>query len=139
VVAGSRSRERLLASRLRGAHGGGEFRRGSGRLLGRGIVCCVESSGFGKKEPARARIEKDGTLRLFVGSTPGGQGHSTVAAQVVAERMGFSPSRVNDLETAVSEACLNAIEHAHRQRAGVKLQVSVRAGADDVGIADCGQ
>ena len=71
-----------------------EGRREDGRLVGRAIVCCVESSGFGGKEPARVRLEKDGTARLFVGSTPQGQGHRTMAAQVLADRLGWPLDRV---------------------------------------------
>lgn len=71
-----------------------EGRREDGRLVGRAIVCCVESSGFGGKEPARVRLEKDGTARLFIGSTPQGQGHRTIAAQVLADRLGWPVDRV---------------------------------------------
>ena len=61
----------------------------NGTLLGIGVACCVESSGFGKNEPAKVRLEKDGTVNVFVGSTPQGQGHLTMAAQIVAERLGW--------------------------------------------------
>jgi len=60
-----------------------------GRLVGMGIACCVESTGFGRGEPARLRVNKDGTAELFVGSTPQGQGHQTMAAQVAADRLGW--------------------------------------------------
>ena len=36
---------------------------------------------------------------------------STAAA--VAKLMGFKPERVEDLKTAVAEACINAIEHGN--------------------------
>ena len=65
-----------------------------GRLTGVGLACCVESSGFGRNEPARVRLEKDGTARLYVGSTPQGQGHLTATAQVLAERLGWPLDRV---------------------------------------------
>ena len=68
--------------------------RGDGRVVGRGIVCCVESSSFGAGEPGRGRLEKDGIARLFVGSTPQGQGHRTMAAQVFADRLGWPLERV---------------------------------------------
>src|SRR5439155_27179601 len=68
--------------------------REDGRVVGRGIVCCVESSSFGNGEPGRGRLDKDGTARLFVGSTPQGQGHQTMAAQVFAERLGWPLDRV---------------------------------------------
>jgi len=75
----------------------GEVREGpreDGRLVGRGVVCCVESSGFGGNEPARVRLERDGIARLFVGSTPQGQGHRTAAAQVLADRLGWPLDRI---------------------------------------------
>lgn len=62
---------------------------GQGRLVGVGLACCVESSGFGRNEPARVRLEKDGLAHLFVGSSPQGQSHVTMAAQVLAERLGW--------------------------------------------------
>jgi aerobic carbon-monoxide dehydrogenase large subunit len=61
----------------------------NGRRVGVGVACCVESSGFGTGEPARVRIEPDGTAHLFIGSTPQGQGHETAAAMVLADRLGW--------------------------------------------------
>src|SRR5438445_1468522 len=66
-----------------------------GRLVGTGIACCVESTGFGRGEPARLRVNKDGTAELFVGSTPQGQGHQTMAAQVAADRLGWPFEKVS--------------------------------------------
>jgi carbon-monoxide dehydrogenase large subunit len=65
-----------------------------GWVLGVGIACCVESSGFGRGEPARVRLEKDGSAHLFVGSTPQGQGHVTMAAQMLAERLGWPMDKI---------------------------------------------
>jgi aerobic carbon-monoxide dehydrogenase large subunit len=65
-----------------------------GRLVGVGIACCVESSGFGGGEPARIRINKDGSAELYVGSTPQGQGHQTMAAQVAADRLGWPYEKI---------------------------------------------
>ncbi len=64
-----------------------------GPLRGIGIACCVESSGFGS-EQARVHLGRDGIATAFVGSTPQGQGHLTVAAQVVAERLDWPLERV---------------------------------------------
>ncbi|TMF31527.1 MAG: xanthine dehydrogenase family protein molybdopterin-binding subunit, partial [Chloroflexi bacterium] len=66
-----------------------------GRLVGVGIACCVESTGFGRGEPARIRIQKDGTAFLYVGSTPQGQGHQTMAAQVAADRLGWPFEKIH--------------------------------------------
>jgi serine/threonine-protein kinase RsbW len=52
---------------------------------------------------------------------------STAAA--VAKLMGFREDRVEDLKTAVSEACINAIEHGNRLNE--KLSVGVVMSADD--------
>ena len=66
-----------------------------GRLVGVGVACCVESTGFGRGEPARIRIQKDGTALLSVGSTPQGQGHQTMAAQVAADRLGWPFDKIH--------------------------------------------
>jgi aerobic carbon-monoxide dehydrogenase large subunit len=62
---------------------------GDRRLIGMGIACCVESTGFGRAEPAKIRIAKDGTAHVYVGSTPQGQGHETMVALVAAERLSW--------------------------------------------------
>jgi carbon-monoxide dehydrogenase large subunit len=69
--------------------------RDDGWLVGRGIVCCVESSGVGTNEPARARLNNDGKAELYIGSTPHGQGHLTMAGQMFAERLGWRLDRVS--------------------------------------------
>ncbi|HYM95817.1 MAG TPA: molybdopterin cofactor-binding domain-containing protein, partial [Candidatus Sulfotelmatobacter sp.] len=69
-------------------------RTADGRLVGSGVACCVESTGFGRGEPARLRIDKSGTAHLYVGSTPQGQGHQTMAAQVAADRLGWPFDRI---------------------------------------------
>ncbi len=65
-----------------------------GRLIGVGFACCVESTSFGGHEPARLRVDKDGSAHLYVGSTPQGQGHQTMAAQVAADRLGWPIDRI---------------------------------------------
>ncbi|MEA2629757.1 MAG: aerobic carbon-monoxide dehydrogenase large subunit [Chloroflexota bacterium] len=66
----------------------------NGRLVGYGVACCVESTSFGRGEPAKLHLGKDGTARLFVGSTPQGQGHQTIAAQVTADRLGWPLEKI---------------------------------------------
>jgi carbon-monoxide dehydrogenase large subunit len=79
---------RLLEMALDGL-GHPEESPGDGRLIGVGVACCVESTGFGGGEPARLRVNRDGSAELYVGSTPQGQGHQTMAAQVAADRLGW--------------------------------------------------
>ncbi|HUZ85978.1 MAG TPA: xanthine dehydrogenase family protein molybdopterin-binding subunit [Candidatus Baltobacterales bacterium] len=85
---------RLLAMALKQLGDVDRADREDGRLVGVGIACCVESTGFGRGEPARLRLEKDGTAHLYVGSTPQGQGHETMAAQVAADRLGWPVDKI---------------------------------------------
>ena len=62
--------------------------------LGVGIACCVESTGMGS-EPARVRVEPDGRAHLFLGSSPQGQGHRTMAAMMLADRLGWPIERID--------------------------------------------
>jgi len=68
---------------------GPEPETADGRLVGMGVACCVESTGFGRGEPAKIRLSKGGIANVYVGSTPQGQGHETMVALVVAERLGW--------------------------------------------------
>ncbi|MDQ6790303.1 MAG: xanthine dehydrogenase family protein molybdopterin-binding subunit [Candidatus Dormibacteraeota bacterium] len=85
---------RLLEMALQGIEDARSGQPSDGRLVGVGVACCVESSGFGRNEPANVRLEKDGSVRLYVGSTPQGQAHQTVAAQVLADRLGWPIERI---------------------------------------------
>ena len=53
-------------------------------------------------------------------------------AATVAELMGFSSDRVEDLKTAVAEACINAMEHGNRL--DQHLVVLVTLSMDDVSL-----
>ncbi len=66
-----------------------------GRLRGVGVAMGVEHTGKTfRGEPVRLRIGDEGVAQLFVGSTPSGQGHQTMCAQVVADRLGWPIDRV---------------------------------------------
>ena len=72
----------------------GEEPAPASRLQGVGVAMCVEQSGFGNREPARAQLGADGLVHLHLGSTPQGQGHRTMAALLFAERLGWPLERV---------------------------------------------
>ncbi len=63
-----------------------------------------------------------------------------VAAAHVAGLMGFSGERIDDLELAVGEACINAIEHGNRLREElpVRAVMTASAGALQIEIMDRG-
>jgi aerobic carbon-monoxide dehydrogenase large subunit len=86
---------RLLASAM-SALGYDEARRrqAAGAHIGIGVACCVESAGIQQPEPATIHIQPDGEVHAFLGSTPGGQGHRTAFAQVVAQHLDWPVDRV---------------------------------------------
>ena len=43
----------------------------------------------------------------------------------VAQMMGFSPDRIEDLKTAVAEACINAIEHGNGMNQSLRVGVAL--------------
>ena len=50
-----------------------------------------------------------------------------VAAE--ARKIGFSENRVEDLKTAVSEACINAIEHGNKMNTNMRVGVTLSLGS----------
>lgn len=68
---------------------------------------------------------------------PTRMGYEKVAmstASAVAKLMGFPPDRVEDLKTAVAEACINAIEHGNRLNEKLSVGVVLSAGADELEV-----
>lgn len=57
---------------------------------------------------------------------------STAAA--VARLMGFRDDRIEDLKTAVAEACINAIEHGNRMNEKLSVGVVLSAQADSLEV-----
>ena len=56
------------------------------------------------------------------------------AASTVAKLMGFPEDRVDDLRTAVAEACINAIEHGNRLNEKLSVGVTLSAGTDQLEV-----
>jgi 2-furoyl-CoA dehydrogenase large subunit len=94
--------------------------RTEGRLFGIGIACGVEPSGSNMayvtlaqtpEERARAggrsggaavatvALDPSGTVTVQLDSTPAGQGHGTVAAQIVADGLGLRPEDIQVVTT----------------------------------------
>jgi carbon-monoxide dehydrogenase large subunit len=63
-------------------------KQNSDRLLGIGMACYVEVCGFGPYESANVRVEPSGTVTVFTGISPHGQGQATTFAQMVADQIG---------------------------------------------------
>ena len=89
-------------------------------------------------------MEAEKKLELHI---PNAFGYEKVAmnfAASAAKDMGLAEERIEDLKTAVSEACLNAIEHGNKMDASMKvgvvlnveelnLQVTVQDVGDEIG------
>jgi len=62
-------------------------------------------------------------------------------ASSVAKLMGFRDERIEDLKTAVAEACINAIEHGNRLNEKLSVGVVLSAGEDwlEVKVIDDGK
>lgn len=74
---------------------------------------------------------------------PSKLGFEKVAIQTaagVARMMGFPEGRVEDLKTAVAEACINAIEHGNRfdERLDVGITLSMEDDKLEVRVLDAG-
>jgi carbon-monoxide dehydrogenase large subunit len=65
-----------------------------GRYHGVGIGCYLEGGGAGPKETARLRLEGDGSVSVFVGSSSVGQGIETVFAQIAADALEIPMERI---------------------------------------------
>ena len=55
-------------------------------------------------------------------------------AVTIAQKMGFSPDRIEDLKTALAEACINAIEHGNKFDANSKVGVTFTADDDSLQV-----
>ena len=73
-----------------------EEARAEGRLMGIGLASYVEVCGFGW-ETSTVRMEADGTVTIYTGISPHGQGQETTFAQMAADALGVQPEQVNVL------------------------------------------
>jgi carbon-monoxide dehydrogenase large subunit len=130
-------------------------RQAAGERIGVGVACCVESAGIQQPEPATIRVQPNGDVHAYLGSTPGGQGHRTVFAQVIAEHLGWPVARVqvfvgdttavaNSANTAGSRSALEvgnaaaAVAREARQQLMDRAQNVLEVAADDLSIGPSG-
>lgn len=77
---------------------------GNEPLLGIGLASFVEMCGFGPYESATVRVEPSGTVTVFTGVSPHGQGIVTTFSQIVADQLGanFEDIQVKWGDTALT-------------------------------------
>ncbi len=59
-----------------------------GKLRGIGIAHYIEACGGGEGETAQIRVGADGGVTVYIGNQSNGQGHETMYAQLVSEKLG---------------------------------------------------
>lgn len=69
--------------------------------------------------------KNDKVVEIYIPSELGYEKIPMAAASTVAQRMGFSHDRIEDLKTAVSEAVTNAIEHGNLSNVEVRVMVEL--------------
>ena len=85
--------------------------------------------------------KKSTTVEVRLPSRMGYEKVAMSTASAVAKLMGFREDRVEDLKTAVAEACINAIEHGNRLNEGLSVGVVLSADTDklEVKVIDDGK
>ena len=70
-------------------------------------------------------MTSDNKIELHIPSVMGFEKIAMECAASVAEKMGFTEDRIEDLKTAVAEACLNAIEHGNKMDTNTKVGITL--------------
>jgi len=67
----------------------------------------------------------DNKIELHIPSVMGYEKIAMECAASMAKKMGFTEDRIEDLKTAVGEACLNAIEHGNKMDTSTKVGITL--------------
>jgi len=70
-------------------------------------------------------MDPDNKIELHIPSVMGYEKIAMETAASMAKRMGFTEDRIEDLKTAVAEACLNAIEHGNKLDTSTKVAITL--------------
>jgi serine/threonine-protein kinase RsbW len=75
------------------------------------------------------------TIEVNMPNKPGYERIAMECSASFARIIGFVQERIEDLKTAVSEACLNAIEHGNKGRPGARVIVTMSFDDDTLSIS----
>jgi len=73
-------------------------------------------------------------------SFPSELGYEVIARDAVAafaRRLGLAPDRIEDLKTALCEACINAIEHGNSLEPGLRVRISCQTEEERLVVEVC--
>jgi serine/threonine-protein kinase RsbW len=79
-------------------------------------------------------VARSTTVEVRLPSRLGFEKVAMTTAASVAKLMGFREDRIDDLKTAVAEACINAIEHGNRLNERLSVGVVMSAGVDELEV-----
>ncbi len=71
-------------------------------------------------------------IELSIPSKFGFEKIAVDCAVVIAHKLEFLPSQVDDLKTAVTEACLNAIEHGNRMDTNINVIIRISSSKEAI-------
>jgi serine/threonine-protein kinase RsbW len=71
-------------------------------------------------------MDTDKNIELHIPSVMGYEKIAMECAASMAKKMGFTDDRIEDLKTAVGEACLNAIEHGNKMDTSTKVGITLK-------------
>ncbi len=111
-----------------------------GKLKGFGVGHYVKGVRAGMGEAARIEVTPDGVVTIYIGNQSNGQGHETVFAQVVGDRLGIDLSRIRLVQgdtdavatghgTGGSRSILNGVPACDRAAVAV-IENGLRLAAD---------
>ncbi len=88
-----------------------------------------------------ANVTAEEAIKLYLPSVLGYEKIARGAAEAVAQELDFQPARIEDLKTAVAEACMNAIEHGNALERATMVSVLINPDPDkiEVRVADVGR
>ena len=72
---------------------------GETRLLGIGVSCYVEITGFGGDEFGSVQVHDDGSATVMAGTSGHGQGHATSFSMIVSDRLGIPMERIRFVQS----------------------------------------
>ncbi len=70
----------------------------NGKIRGLGLCFYIESILGAPQETTRIEFAGDGVMNLYVGTQSNGQGHETAYTQLVCEKTGWDPAKVNIIQ-----------------------------------------
>ncbi|MBN9889339.1 xanthine dehydrogenase family protein molybdopterin-binding subunit [Salipiger abyssi] len=74
-----------------------------GKLRGIGVAMCIETAGSAGYETTELKFAEDGSVTVLAGTTNHGQGHSTLFAQYVSDRLGYDGAEISVVESDTRE------------------------------------